>query len=373
MPGPNWVREYQDDEIVPGTPYRVIRLMGAGGMGSVYEVEHIELGRRYVLKSLLCTLTSRKDLIARMRNEWRALGQLDHRNIVDVVNAGATSTGVPYYVMELLVGETVRDRLAREERLAVSEAVRIAQGVLLGLDAAHEIGIIHRDVKPANVFLTREKLVKVLDFGVAQVREYSGPKITAKGLAIGTPRYMSPEQALGETADARSDVYAAGLLLYEMIVGEGPFDDVTEQSAQMQAHLNRIPPKLHEKAFAPPGLSEIVARALEKEPAQRFASGREMATALAPFVTAPWPNRGSSAATPTPARVTPRPSPAVPKVAVSSAAVSQVKKATPSRETKTVPEPPEPLITRGTLIGASLVAAAIVGATIYVAQRVLGP
>ena len=107
MPGPNWVREYQDGDLVPGTPYRVIKLMGAGGMGSVYEVEHIELGRRYVLKSLLCTLTSRQDLIARMRNEWRALGQLDHRNIVDVVNAGATSNGVPFYVMELLLGETL--------------------------------------------------------------------------------------------------------------------------------------------------------------------------------------------------------------------------------------------------------------------------
>jgi serine/threonine protein kinase len=116
MADENWTREYQDEELVPGTPYKVLSLLGAGGMGSVYVVEHIELGRRYVLKSLLRTLASRHDLIARMRNEWRALGKLRHPNIVDVINAGATSDGVPYYVMELLDGETVRDRLFASRR-----------------------------------------------------------------------------------------------------------------------------------------------------------------------------------------------------------------------------------------------------------------
>src|SRR3954463_13840882 len=112
MPDENWTREYQDGDTVPGTPYRVISLLGAGGMGSVYVVEHVELGRKYVLKSLLRSLTSRADLNARMRNEWRALGRLRHPNIVDVINAGTTPDGVPFYVMELLEGETVRERLA---------------------------------------------------------------------------------------------------------------------------------------------------------------------------------------------------------------------------------------------------------------------
>ena len=116
MADPSWVREYEDGELVPGTPYRVVSLLGAGGMGSVYEVEHVELGRRYVLKSLLRTLASRQDLIARMRNEWRALGKLQHPNIVDILNAGITTGDVPYYVMERLDGETVRDRLQREGR-----------------------------------------------------------------------------------------------------------------------------------------------------------------------------------------------------------------------------------------------------------------
>src|SRR3954447_10669466 len=105
MADSNWVREYRDDEIVEGTPYRIVRLLGTGGMGSVYEVEHVELGRRYVLKPLLRTLASRQDLIIRMRNEWRALGQLKHANIVDVINAGTSTQGIPYYVMELLKGE----------------------------------------------------------------------------------------------------------------------------------------------------------------------------------------------------------------------------------------------------------------------------
>src|SRR5258708_37417891 len=165
-----WTREYEDGDTVTGTPYKVVTLVGAGGMGSVYIVEHEELGRRYVLKSLLRTLANRRDLIARMRNEWRSLGKLHHPNIVDVINAGATPDGVPYYVMELLSGETVRDRLARVGKLPYDQAVRIAQTTLLGLAAAHAIGVVHRDIKPAHVFLTRGGGAKVLDFGIAQVR-----------------------------------------------------------------------------------------------------------------------------------------------------------------------------------------------------------
>jgi serine/threonine protein kinase len=283
MADANWTREYQDGETVPGTPYRVISLMGAGGMGSVYIVEHVELGRRYVLKSLLRTLASRHDLIARMRNEWRSLGKLSHPNIVDVINAGETPDGVPYYVMELLNGETVRDRLARQGRLPCDQAVRIAQATLLGLAAAHAIGVVHRDVKPANVFLTRDGGVKVLDFGIAQVRLQGAPKITAQGLAIGTPRYMSPEQASGEKADARSDVYAVGLLLYEMIAGEGPFDDLCDITQQMLAHLHRPPRPLRQWADLPEGLEDLIERALAKHPDDRPKSAEYMAAELAPF------------------------------------------------------------------------------------------
>jgi serine/threonine protein kinase len=284
MADPSWVREYEDGEIVPGTPYRVVTLLGAGGMGSVYEVEHVELGRRYVLKSLLRTLASRQDLIARMRNEWRSLGKLQHPNIVDILNAGVSSSDVPYYVMERLEGETVRDRLQREGKLPVAEAARIARETLFGLAAAHEIGIVHRDIKPANIFLTRSGAVKVLDFGVAQVTRAEGDmKITAQGLAIGTPRYMSPEQASGESADARSDLYATGLLLFEMIAGEGPFDDLGDTSQQMLAHLHRPARPLSRLTEVPGEIDSIVKRALNKRPQDRPQTAEAMAAELAPF------------------------------------------------------------------------------------------
>jgi eukaryotic-like serine/threonine-protein kinase len=299
MADASWVREYQDGETVPGTPYRVIRLLGAGGMGSVYEVEHIELGRRYVLKSLLCTLASRQDLIARMRNEWRALGKLRHPNIVDIINAGTTSGDVPYYVMEYLSGETVRDRLQRVGKLPIDEAVRIARGTLFGVAAAHAIGVVHRDIKPANVFLTRDGAVKVLDFGVAQVKRAEGDqKITAQGLAIGTPRYMSPEQASGDTADARSDLYATGLLIFEMIAGEGPFDDLGDTSQQMLAHLHRPARALSRLMDVPAELEAIVKRALAKRPQDRPRSAEFMAAELAPFA-ASSPSSSTSEMSPT--------------------------------------------------------------------------
>ena len=163
----NWVREYQDGEVVPGTAYRVVRLMGVGGMGSVYEVEQVESDDRYVFKQLLRTLASREDLVLRMEKEWKALGALRHPNIVDVVYAGKTADGTPYYVMELLVGETVRERLEREGKLSAGLSARVAHKHCSGLAAAHAVGVVHRDIKPANIFLTRDGAVKVLDFGIS--------------------------------------------------------------------------------------------------------------------------------------------------------------------------------------------------------------
>jgi serine/threonine protein kinase len=352
MPDANWVREYQDGEIVPGTAYRVIRLMGAGGMGSVYEVEQIEIGRRYVLKQLLRTLASREDLVLRMEKEWKALGALEHPNVVDVVYAGRTAYGIPYYVMELLVGETVRERLEREGKISPGQAARIAQQTLLGLAAAHAVGVVHRDIKPANVFLTSDGAVKVLDFGISYSE--SVRKITLEGHAIGTPRYMSPEQAAGEKADARSDLYAVGLLLFEMLAGEGPFDDLSEITQQMLAHLHRPPRPLSRFADVPAGLDAIVTRALSKNPSHRARTAEYMASELAPFATsmsAPTPVV-SSTSTPTPflksewehpTQQLPSSRSAIPPVPVSTTT---------------------PLFTKGTTLGAAALAVAI-GAAIF--------
>ncbi len=236
-------REFQDGEVVAGTRYRVIRLIGVGGMGSVYEVEHVELGKRFVLKSLLRELARREDLAQRLRNEWRALARLQHPNIVNVTDAGTSNGGIPYYVMERLDGDTLAAVLRKKGRLHVLEAVHVTAAVLDALSAAHDIGIIHRDVKPANVFLVTGGGVKLLDFGIAKITDATSV-VTARGIAVGTPRYMSPEQARGERVDGRSDLYASALILFEMIAGVGPFDDVHDANELLLAHLARDVPSL---------------------------------------------------------------------------------------------------------------------------------
>jgi serine/threonine protein kinase len=272
--------EFVKGEPVPGTRYRVLDLVGVGGMGSVYEVEHLELGKRFMLKALLSDLALREDLVARLRNEQRALGRLEHPNIVAVTDAGSTRGNVPYFVMERLDGETLAQRLRRVRRLSPVEALRIANGVLEGLTAAHEIGVVHRDVKPPNIFLASGNRPKILDFGVAKIAD-AGGAITARGVAVGTPRYMSPEQASGESVDGRSDVYAVGLILFEMIAGAGPFDDARDANEMLLAHLGRRPARLSTRApSVTPELDALVASLLAKDPASRPPDARTAAAAV---------------------------------------------------------------------------------------------
>lgn len=250
-------------------------------MGSVYEVEHVELGKRFVLKALFRELAGRKDLVARLRNEWRALGRLDHPNIINVTDAGTADSGVHFYVMERVEGETLADRMRRERRLPPREAVRITRAVLEGLGAAHDIGIVHRDIKPPNIFLLQGGGVKILDFGIAKLMDSGVEVITARGMAIGTPRYMSPEQARGESVDGRADLYAVGLTLYEMLTGEGPFDDVEEAAELLLAHLTRPAPRVSERAAAVGReLDDLVQSLLRKQPKERPGSARQVAKIL---------------------------------------------------------------------------------------------
>jgi serine/threonine protein kinase len=276
-------REFQDGEVIAGTRYRVLCLIGVGGMGSVYEVEHIELGKRFVLKALLRELSRRDDLVQRLRNEWRALARLQHASIVNVTDAGTSGGGVPFYVMERLDGQTLATYLRQKRRLHVLDAVNIAASVLEALSAAHEIGIIHRDVKPANVFVVSGGGVKLLDFGIAKIADATGV-VTARGLAVGTPRYMSPEQARGERVDGRSDVYASALILYEMIAGVGPFDDAHDANQLLLAHLAREAPPLSSLlSGVSPELDRIVTSMLAKDCRQRPANAREAAEQLRNF------------------------------------------------------------------------------------------
>lgn len=272
--------EFKPGELLPGTRYRVVGLLGAGGMGLVYDVEHVELGKRFVLKALLSDLAGRDDIVARLRNEQRALGRLQHPNIVAVTDAGVTSTSLPFFVMERLEGETLGARLKKSRRLPVVEAITVARGVLDGLSAAHEIGVVHRDIKPQNIFLATGNGPKILDFGVAKIADAAGV-ITARGFAIGTPRYMSPEQVRGEGVDGRSDLYAVGLLLFETIVGRGPFDDAHDANEMLLAHLGKPAPRLGAMAKGVSReLDALVASLLSKPPGDRPPTARAASAAL---------------------------------------------------------------------------------------------
>ncbi len=267
-------------ETIPGTPYRVIRLIGSGGMGSVYEVEHQELGKRFVLKTLLSELSNRADLVQRLRTEWRSLGKLEHPNIVRVSDAGVAQGKFPYFVMERLMGETLADRLAQQRKLPVELALKISIGVLDALSVAHSIGIIHRDVKPPNIFVTDQEVPKLLDFGIAKLLDASAEAITARGVAVGTPRYMSPEQAAGDPVDARADLYAVGLVLYEMISGAGPYR-ASDANELFLAHLTQPAPPLSSQApRVSLELDAITASLLAKSPTARPASAKAAAQAL---------------------------------------------------------------------------------------------
>ena len=274
-------REFTDGQIVPGTRYRVLGHLGSGGMGSVYLVEHTELGKEFVLKALFRELAGRKDLVARLRQEWRSLARLNHPNIVNVTDAGTSDNGAPFYVMERVAGETLGQLLEREHALSVPRAIGIAAAVLDGLSAAHEIGIVHRDVKPPNIFVVVGGGVRLLDFGVAKLADQSAEVITARGVAIGTPRYMSPEQARGQAVDARTDLYAVGLVLFESIAGEGPFDAARDANELLIAHLSKPVPRLssfHRGVSAE--LDDIVMSLLAKDPNARPKTARDVAATL---------------------------------------------------------------------------------------------
>jgi serine/threonine-protein kinase len=275
-----------------GTRYRTVGLLGSGGMGQVYLVEHTGLGKRFVAKVLHERLASDPQLLERIRIEAQALGQLRHPHIVSVSTFGKTVDGRPYIIMEYLQGRTLREELVARGRLPVLEAVTYAGELLSALSAAHAIGVVHRDIKPDNLFLSEApsspRALKVLDFGVARVTSHSpvralNPDLaTESGVVIGTPRWQSPEGAMGRPVDARGDVYAAALVLYVMLAGRGPFDHFESDSMVLSAHAveDALPPSKHSVAPLPAELDAAVLRALSKDPETRFQSAAEFGAVL---------------------------------------------------------------------------------------------
>ena len=266
---------------VEGTPYRVLSVLGSGGMGCVYDVEHMELGRTFVAKALHPHLLSRDDLVGRMRNEWRTLGALNHPNIVPVTDAGSTSLGVPFFVMEKLAGQTFFDLAKGKNRLGILETVQATIDVLSGLNAAHAMGIVHRDIKPQNLFLAENGRAYILDFGIAQLRERHAKVITENGIAIGTPRFMAPEQAEGKKVDGRADIYATGLVVFEMLAGKGPFFHIRDPNQLVLAQINEPAPRLDDVIpWCPPELADIIQHWLGKRPDHRPLNARHAADEL---------------------------------------------------------------------------------------------
>src|SRR5438445_2999666 len=207
-------------DLTLGHRYRLLRRIATGGMGSVWEGEDSVLHRSVAVKVLLEGLAADGRFLERFRREARAAAGLSHPNVASVYDYGEED-GTPYIVMELLRGETLAERLRREGALPADEAVRITEGVAAALQAAHDAGVVHRDVKPGNVMLTPAGEVKVLDFGIAAA-SWATP-ITATGAAIGTATYISPEQASGQPSTPASDVYSLGVVLFEMLAGRPPF------------------------------------------------------------------------------------------------------------------------------------------------------
>jgi len=259
---------------VPGTVYRIVRMIGAGGMGTVYDVEDTTVGKRYVLKTLHPELYGRKDLAKRMQAEARTLARLSHPNIVEVVTAGATTDDLrlPFYVMEKLNGQNLRTILNKKGSLDLPHALHIGIDLLDALDNAHDKGVIHRDVKPDNIFLHRNTngvtTTKLLDFGIMRLLD-AGPGVTA-GRFMGTLRYAAPEQLRGDSLSAQTDLYAAGLVVYEMIAGRGPFDELEDANKIAAAHINMAPPSFVSLgAVVPSTLEKLVLGALSKDATKR--------------------------------------------------------------------------------------------------------
>jgi serine/threonine protein kinase len=278
--------------LAPGTrlgPYEIVEPLGSGGMSAVYRAKDPRLGREVAVKLVSTDGPPSPDRLHRFETEARAAAQLSHPNIVTVFDVG-THEGHPYLVLELLEGATLREVL-RSGTPIPGQAVSWALDAARGLGAAHAQGIVHRDFKPENVFLTRDGRVKVLDFGLAKLHEpfvssaadpesSSSTRDTTPGLLLGTVGYMSPEQVKGQLPGPRGDVFVLGAVLYELVSGRLPFEGGTPAEVLASILRDEPLPLALEGQAAPAGLEAVVRRCLAKDPGARYPTAREVAEAL---------------------------------------------------------------------------------------------
>ncbi|MFF9473002.1 protein kinase [Streptomyces roseolus] len=258
--------------------YRLTHRLGRGGMAEVFAAEDVRLGRTVAVKLLRSDLAEDPVSKARFTREAQSVAGLNHHAIVAVYDSGedvVEGRPVPYIVMELVEGRTIRDLLVSAEAPGPEQALVIVSGVLEALAYSHQHGIVHRDIKPANVIITNTGAVKVMDFGIARALHGAQATMTQTGMVMGTPQYLSPEQALGKAVDHRSDLYATGCLLYELLSLRPPFTGETPLSVVYQ-HVQDIPvPPSEVRGSTPPELDGLVMRSLAKEPDDRFQSAEE--------------------------------------------------------------------------------------------------
>ena len=253
--------------------YRILERIGQGAMGTVYAADDPSLGRLVAIKVMTGDLDEEPEIRERFYREAKVTGQLAHRNIVTVLDLGE-ERGHPYIVMELLSGQSLPDYMGSENR-PFDTRLDLMMQVCEGLQAAHAGGIIHRDVKPSNLFVLRDNTLKILDFGVARL---ANSNLTMGGFVVGTPEYMSPEQAQGRPVDARSDIFSAAGVFYFMLAGRSPF--AASELPKMLHNVMHEPPPPLDEAQAPAALQRILLRALSKDPGQRYGQCAEMLVEL---------------------------------------------------------------------------------------------
>ncbi|WP_438297483.1 protein kinase domain-containing protein [Streptomyces sp. HUAS TT7] len=267
------------DQFVGDGRYRLTHRLGRGGMAEVFAAEDVRLGRTVAVKLLRADLAEDPVSKARFTREAQSVAGLNHHAVVAVYDSGEDFVGgqtVPYIVMELVEGRTIRDLLVDADAPPPEQALIIVSGVLEALAYSHQHGIVHRDIKPANVIITDTGAVKVMDFGIARALHGAQSTMTQTGMVMGTPQYLSPEQALGKAVDHRSDLYATGCLLYELLALRPPFVGETPLSVVYQ-HVQDMPvPPSQVTHVAPPELDGLVMRSLAKDPDDRFQSAEEM-------------------------------------------------------------------------------------------------
>ena len=274
--------------------FKILQKIGSGGMGSVYRASQPAMNRMVGVKILHPKLVNRKDLVSRFRREARAMSHLQHPNTTKVFLYGELDDGSLYIVMEFLDGKNLNQTVRAEGPMPYERALPILIQVCGALEEAHRAGIVHRDLKPENIFLCTQgglrDFPKVLDFGLAKVTEREMRPgsiiLTQEGMVFGTPEFMSPEQAQGRTLTPASDIYSLAVILYELLTGKLPFDARTPvEFLQLHVTAKPIPidQRIQGKTF-PPGLGEVISRALLKKPEERYKSAAEFAAALKPLV-----------------------------------------------------------------------------------------